>query len=77
MWDLLDVAGKVGIELTESLSMIPASSVSALVFAHKDSQYFAVGQVAKDQVTSYAKRKKMELETMEKWLSPILSYERS
>jgi 5-methyltetrahydrofolate--homocysteine methyltransferase len=77
MWDLLNVAEKTGIELSESLSMMPASSVSALVFGHKESQYFAVGQIAKDQVTSYAKRKNMEIETVEKWLSPILSYERS
>ena len=77
MWDLLNVAEKTGIELSESLSMMPASSVSALVFAHKESQYFAVGQIAKDQVTSYTARKNSDMETMERWLSPILSYERS
>ena len=73
----LKVHEKTGIELSESLSMMPASSVSALVFAHKESSYFAVGQVAKDQVQDYAQRKGMDLETMERWLSPILSYERS
>ena len=56
--------------------MMPASSVSALVFAHPQSEYFAVGQVGKDQVESYAKRKGMELERCERWLSPILNYER-
>ena len=56
--------------------MMPASSVSALVFAHKDSQYFAVGQITKDQVTDYANRKGKDLEYMERWLSPILGYER-
>jgi hypothetical protein len=30
--------------------MMPASSVSALVFAHPQSEYFAVGKVDKDQV---------------------------
>jgi 5-methyltetrahydrofolate--homocysteine methyltransferase len=67
---------KTGIELSESLSMMPASSVSALVFAHKDSQYFAVGQIAKDQVTDYASRKQKDLDYMERWLSPILGYDR-
>jgi 5-methyltetrahydrofolate--homocysteine methyltransferase len=76
MWDLMDIAGKTGIELSESLSMMPASSVSALVFAHKESQYFAVGQIAKDQVVDYAKRKSFDVETTERWLSPILSYDR-
>ncbi|CAM9441759.1 unnamed protein product [Ectocarpus sp. 6 AP-2014] len=76
MWDLLNAAELTGIELSESLSMMPASSVSALVFAHPDSEYFAVGTIAKDQVSSYAERKGMDLETCEKWLSPILSYDR-
>jgi 5-methyltetrahydrofolate--homocysteine methyltransferase len=76
MWDLVQVAEHAGIELTESLSMMPAASVSALVFAHPQSEYFAVGQVAKDQMESYAKRKGMELSKAERWLSPILSYER-
>ena len=76
MWDLVKVHEKAGIELSESLSMMPASSVSALVFAHPQCEYFAVGQVAKDQVTDYAQRKNMDLELCEWWLSPILNYER-
>jgi 5-methyltetrahydrofolate--homocysteine methyltransferase len=56
--------------------MMPAASVSALVFAHPKSQYFAVGQIGKDQVTSYTERKKYEMSKMERWLSPILNYER-
>jgi len=76
MWDLVKVQERSGIELSESLSMMPAASVSALVFAHPESQYFAVGQIGKDQVESYAKRKNMDLELCERWLSPILNYER-
>ncbi|KAG7364831.1 methionine synthase [Nitzschia inconspicua] len=77
MWDLVKVKELSGIKLSESLSMMPAASVSALVFAHPDSQYFAVGQIGKDQVESYAKRKNMDLELCERWLSPILNYERN
>jgi 5-methyltetrahydrofolate--homocysteine methyltransferase len=76
MWNVIKAKELAGIELTESLSMMPASSVSALVFAHPDSEYFAVGQIGKDQVESYAARKKMELDKCERWLSPILNYER-
>ena len=54
--------------------MMPAASVSALVFAHPDASYFAVGKVQKDQVESYAKRKGMELEVCERSLSPCLLY---
>lgn len=49
---LWQAAELTGIELSESLSMMPASSVSALVFAHPDSEYFAVGTIAKDQVNT-------------------------
>ena len=77
MWKLLNIAEKTGIELSESLSMMPASSVSALCFGHKQSEYFAVGQITKDQVENYASRKNMDMDTMERWLSPILGYERS
>jgi 5-methyltetrahydrofolate--homocysteine methyltransferase len=76
MWNVLKAEELAGISLSESLSMIPAASVSALVFAHPESCYFAVGQVGKDQVESYAKRKKMGLSIAERWLSPILNYER-
>lgn len=57
--------------------MVPASSVSALVFSHSESKYFAVGQVCKDQVSSYAKRKGLSMDEVERWLSPILSYDRA
>merc|ERR1712050_455236 len=69
-WDLLDAEKLSGITLSEHLSMIPASSVSALVFAHKDSEYFAVGPITKDQVEDYAARKEMTVEEVEKWLNP-------
>ncbi len=76
MWDLVKVKHHAGIELSESLSMMPAASVSALVFAHPESEYFAVGQIGKDQVVSYAERKQMDLEKCERWLNPILNYDR-
>ena len=76
MWNVIKAEELAGMALSESLSMIPAASVSALVFAHPQSCYFAVGQIGKDQVESYAARKKMRLPLTERWLSPILNYER-
>ena len=75
MWKLLDVEANTGIKLTESLAMWPPASVSALVFASPESTYFAVGKVGKDQVASYAERKAMPLEEVERWLGPILNYD--
>jgi len=76
LWKLLDCENLANMKLSESYSMMPASSVSALVFAHPQSEYFAVGQMTKEQITSYAERKSMPLEEIERWLGPNLAYER-
>eukprot|EP01068_Selenidium_serpulae_P010839 Selendium_serpulae@DN5544_c0_g1_i5.p1 len=75
LWDLIN-AEEVGIELSESFMMLPAASVSALVFAHPESSYFAVGHIAKDQVEQYSKRVGCHTTDTERWLSSILGYDR-
>lgn len=75
LFDLLQVEENTGITLTESFAMWPAASVSGFYFAHPDARYFAVGKIAKDQVEDYARRKGMDLRTVERWLSPNLNYE--
>jgi len=54
--------------------MSPPSSVSGLYFAHPQAKYFHVGQIDRDQVEDYAKRKKTPVEVVEKWLQPNLGY---
>jgi len=49
---------------------------SSLYFANPESKYFAVGKIQKVQVEDYAGRKKMDLETCERWLAPMLGYDR-
>jgi 5-methyltetrahydrofolate--homocysteine methyltransferase len=75
MWKLSDIAAKTGIELTESLAMLPASAVSGLYFANPKSCYFPVGKIAEDQVKSYSERKGVDFPTVERWLGPILGYQ--
>ena len=65
----------IGITLTESYAMYPASSVSGFYFAHPQSRYFAVGKVGRDQVEDYARRKGMTLAEAERWLAPVLGYD--
>jgi 5-methyltetrahydrofolate--homocysteine methyltransferase len=74
IWDLLDVKANTGIELTESMAMWPGASVSGLYFSHPQSQYFVAGQLGRDQVEDYAKRKGWTTAEAEKWLSPNLGY---
>jgi 5-methyltetrahydrofolate--homocysteine methyltransferase len=62
----------VGITLTSSLAMYPASSVCGWYFSHPDSKYFGIGKLNQDQVADYAERKKMSMEEATKWLRPQL-----
>lgn len=77
MWELMDVERHTGIELTESLAMLPAASVSAVCFAHPQSHYFAVGKIGQDQVADYASRKGRSVKEVEKWLGVTLAYDPS
>ena len=77
LWQLMDVQRSVGIELTESYAMWPGAAVSGLYFSHPDSQYFGVGKVERDQVEDYAARKGWAVEEAERWLAPVLNYDRS
>ena len=75
LFDLLQVEQNAAITLTESFAMLPAAAVSGFYFAHPEAKYFAVGKIGKDQVEDYARRKGMDLRTVERWLSPNLNYE--
>lgn len=72
LFKLLDVEKNIGVELTESMAMMPASSVSGWYFSHEESKYFNVGKIGRDQLEDYARRKDMNLQDMEKWLSASL-----
>ena len=72
LFKLLDIENNIGVTLTESMAMIPPSSVSGWYFAHPESRYFNVGKIGKDQLEDYAKRKDVSIAEMEKWLSAIM-----
>ncbi len=74
LFEWLEAEENTGVSLTESFAMSPPSSISGLYFAHPDSRYFAVTQIGKDQVQDYAKRKKMKIQDVEKWLAPYLTH---
>ncbi len=72
LFHLLDASNQIGITLTESLAMYPASSVCGWYFANPEAKYFGVGKITKDQLHDYAERKGMDLAEAEKWLRPSL-----
>ncbi len=75
LFDVLDAEKNAGIHLTESLAMYPGASVSGMYFAHPEAKYFSVGKIERDQTLDYARRKGMDLPTLERWLAPVLNYD--
>ncbi len=73
IWKLLNVEQEIGVKLTESMAMWPASSVSGYYFGNPHSKYFGLGKIKEDQVIDYAKRRNISTEQATKWLSPNIA----
>jgi len=65
-------AGEVGMQLTDSYAMFPASSVSGFYFSHPQSQYFNVGTIGEDQLQDYVRRSGRSEEDVRRTLMPNL-----
>jgi len=63
IFKLLNVGKNIGITLTENFMMVPAASVSGLIFAHPQASYFDVGKIQEDQVEDYGGRKRSDWAT--------------
>ena len=50
------------VTLTENFAMLPTSAVSGFYFGHRDSQYFGVARIGRDQLEEYAERRGVSLE---------------
>ncbi len=75
LFDLLDVTGNTGITLSETFALHPAASVCGWYIAHPESFYFGLGNIGRDQVEDFARRKGVPIETAERWLAPNLAYD--
>ncbi|SAI48888.1 B12-dependent methionine synthase [Bordetella ansorpii] len=71
LFQVLD-AQEVGMSLTDSYAMWPASSVSGFYFSHPQSQYFNVGVIGDDQVEDYVRRSGRGEDDVRRTLSPNL-----
>ena len=73
LFSLLNATEITGVSLTESLAMMPASSVSGWYFGHPDARYFGIGKITKEQVEDIALRKGVSVAEIERWYSSILN----
>ena len=60
------------VTLTENFAMLPTSAVSGFYFGHRDSQYFGVARIGRDQLEDYAERRSVPVDQAERWLRPNL-----
>lgn len=74
LFKMINVTENTTIKLTANYAMYPAASICGLYFAHPKSRYFGVRKIGKDQIADYARRKGMDITTVEKWLAPYLAY---
>ena len=73
IWKILNVENNIGVKLTESMAMWPAAAVSGYYFANKEAKYFGLGKINKDQVQDYSLRRKINIDSANKWLSPNIN----
>jgi 5-methyltetrahydrofolate--homocysteine methyltransferase len=71
MFRALDAA-ELGMGLTESLAMMPASSVSGFYLAHREARYFNVGPIGDDQLADWARRNALDETSARRALAPLL-----
>jgi 5-methyltetrahydrofolate--homocysteine methyltransferase len=65
-------APAIGMGLTESLAMTPASSVSGFYIAHPQAAYFNVGKIGEDQLADWAARNGLDEAAARRALAPLL-----
>lgn len=74
IFNLMDVENQIGIQLTDSYAMHPASSVCGFYFALPESRYFNLGKISKDQINDYASRQRIPTKKAEELFRPYLNY---
>jgi len=67
MFEVL-ACNEIGMDLTESLAMTPAASVSGFYLSHPESTYFNVGKVGDDQVVDLAARSGVTEAELRRWI---------
>ncbi len=56
IFSILNAEQNASIQLTESMMMVPAASVSGYYFAHPQSKYFNIGKIDQEQLDDYSQR---------------------
>ncbi|MBL7544801.1 MAG: methionine synthase [Bdellovibrionaceae bacterium] len=72
IWNMMDVEKRIGVSLTESAAMKPASSVSGFYFFHPEATYFHIGRIGEDQLKEHIQQRDVSDAQLRRWFSPLL-----
>jgi len=72
LFEILNATELTGVSLTESLAMLPASSVSGWYFGHPQAKYFGLGKITSEQVENVAERKLQPFNEISRWYNSVL-----
>lgn len=61
--------GEIGITLTENGAMHPSASVSGLYISNPSARYFLLGSIGEDQLSDYARRRGLSLDSVKRLLN--------
>jgi 5-methyltetrahydrofolate--homocysteine methyltransferase len=74
IWENTNIESKIGVSLTSSHMMKPASSICAIIIPNDDANYFSVNGIGKDQLEDYSKRTGISVAILEEELATYLNY---
>jgi 5-methyltetrahydrofolate--homocysteine methyltransferase len=72
LFELLKPTENIGVLMTESFAMFPASSVCGFYYSHPASRYFSLGQIDSDQRENYIQRKRGNMALLRQHLEVIV-----
>ena len=75
IWHLLKPTEHIGVCLTDSYALSPASSICGFYFSAPWARYFSLGKISREQAEDYSKRCGRTLPETERWLGTNLGYE--
>ena len=70
--DLIPDSQSLGISLTESYAMMPASSICGMIFVHSQAAYHDIRNMSAEEVYEYAARRGMDKDSAKKLLSHLI-----
>lgn len=74
VFELLEAPEKIGVSLTSSYAIVPSTGICGLLIAHPEARYFSLGNIGRDQLTDYCKKREIPESEGFRLLGPLLNH---